>query len=288
MQFLQHKIDRFCARHPRFGIPNLMLVILMIYGVIFFLDAFSSNYLSSLLYFDMARILRGEFWRLFTFVLLPPGSRSIIFFAIMMVFYYFIGSTLERHWGTAKFNLFVLSGALLTLLAGILIGFSGGPMVLISLYYIFFSMFFSVALLYPDMTIYLMFILPVKAKWAAWLTAAVFLYEILMPFSQGVPFASLLPLFALLNYFILFSGDLSHYLRQSASLGAHKLRKRQKTVDFQSAQRHAREKKGYLHKCAVCGRTDSSNPELEFRYCSKCKGYYCYCADHINSHVHVE
>ena len=44
----------------------------------------------------------------------------------------------------------------------------------------------------------------------------------------------------------------------------------------------------YTHRCTVCGRTDVSNPELEFRYCSRCKGYYCYCQDHINNHVHIE
>ena len=46
--------------------------------------------------------------------------------------------------------------------------------------------------------------------------------------------------------------------------------------------------KPYRHKCTVCGRTDVTNPELEFRYCSKCKGYYCYCMDHINNHVHIQ
>ena len=44
----------------------------------------------------------------------------------------------------------------------------------------------------------------------------------------------------------------------------------------------------YRHKCTVCGRTDTDYPNLEFRYCSKCNGYYCYCMDHINNHVHIQ
>ena len=46
--------------------------------------------------------------------------------------------------------------------------------------------------------------------------------------------------------------------------------------------------KPYRHKCTVCGRTDADYPNLEFRYCSKCKGYYCYCIDHINNHAHIQ
>ena len=52
-------------------------------------------------------------------------------------------------------------------------------------------------------------------------------------------------------------------------------------------QKKAQETGGYLHKCAVCGITDQDNPNMEFRYCSKCDGYYCYCADHINNHIHI-
>ena len=44
--------------------------------------------------------------------------------------------------------------------------------------------------------------------------------------------------------------------------------------------------KGYHHKCAVCGRTDTDYPDLQFRYCSKCAGYHCFCSDHIFNHVH--
>ncbi|MBR4098714.1 MAG: hypothetical protein IKK44_01845, partial [Clostridium sp.] len=60
------------------------------------------------------------------------------------------------------------------------------------------------------------------------------------------------------------------------------------TINFKKAQREVQERKGYLHKCTVCGVTDADDPDMEFRYCSKCNGYYCYCMNHINDHVHVK
>ena len=64
--------------------------------------------------------------------------------------------------------------------------------------------------------------------------------------------------------------------------------KQPKVIPFQSGQKPQEPQQSYNHRCTVCGRTDVSNPELEFRYCSKCKGYYCYCQDHINNHVHIQ
>ena len=49
-----------------------------------------------------------------------------------------------------------------------------------------------------------------------------------------------------------------------------------------------KQRKGYLHKCSVCGVTDTDNPNMEFRYCSRCNGYYCYCEDHISNHSHIQ
>ena len=66
--------------------------------------------------------------------------------------------------------------------------------------------------------------------------------------------------------------------RRSTSRGA---------MNFKRAAEAKKQQTGYLHKCAVCGRTDTDYPNLEFRYCSKCVGNYCYCMDHINNHVHI-
>ena len=42
------------------------------------------------------------------------------------------------------------------------------------------------------------------------------------------------------------------------------------------------------HKCAICGRTEKDDPNLEFRFCSKCNGNYEYCQDHLFTHQHVK
>ena len=40
--------------------------------------------------------------------------------------------------------------------------------------------------------------------------------------------------------------------------------------------------------CTICGKTDTSHPDLEFRYCSRCQGYHCYCQEHISNHTHIQ
>ena len=49
-----------------------------------------------------------------------------------------------------------------------------------------------------------------------------------------------------------------------------------------------KKKNGAMHECAVCHRTELDDPELEFRYCSKCDGNYEYCQDHLFTHKHVK
>ena len=61
------------------------------------------------------------------------------------------------------------------------------------------------------------------------------------------------------------------------------------TIHFKSAVKQQKKKaqqQGYRHKCEVCGRTDADFPDLQFRYCSKCAGYHCFCEDHIFNHTH--
>jgi hypothetical protein len=91
---------------------------------------------------------------------------------------------------------------------------------------------------------------------------------------------------ALLNYFIFFWDDLMTVVRRTSQRAAY--RANPQTINFKKAQKQVQERRGYLHKCAVCGITDADDPDMEFRYCSKCNGYYCYCMKHINDHVHVE
>ena len=273
-------LDRFAYNHPRLGIPRLMLYIVVGNLLVFFFDLFSNGTFSAMLAFSRYAIFHGELWRLITFVFVPlySGMQSVLFFALSLYFYYFIGSVLEREWGSTKFTLFYAMGVLLNALVGFVVGGA-------SMHYVNLSLFFAFATLYPEMQFLVFFIIPVKVKWLAWLDAALFALDMVLMALGGDYLLMLLPVVAILNYFLFFYTPIMELLGRNRRRAQHQ--KSRAAVNFRAAQRKARETKGYLHKCAVCGRTDADNPGLEFRYCSKCEGYYCYCMDHINDHVHV-
>ena len=293
MKKLISAVDRFCYRHPRFGIPNLMLYIVVANAIIWVFSLMdTTGLLLQWLCFSPYHILRGQVWRLVSFALLPHTSGWLALIAFY--FYYFIGSTIERQWGSGKFTVYVIGGVILTVVYGFLLYFVLGAgredaerMLLsytigsgVSAYYIYLSMFFTFATLWPDLQVLLFFIIPIKMKWLALLSAALFLYDVFRIQPAAFKF---LPVVAVLNY-LLFCGDrLFDFLRPSRT------RQRKKTVDFQREvrrMRYAREHQPYTRRCEVCARTDVSDPELEFRYCSRCAGYHCFCIDHINNHRH--
>ena len=287
MKKLYDGVQRFCAAHPRFGIPNLMRVIVIgnvaVYVLMLLTQANDANALSFLT-FNLNALLHGEVWRLVTFVFVPAYS-SPFALLISLYFYYWIGSTLERQWGTAKFNLYYISGTLLTVLGVVLASLiTGNPyLTAAGTGYVNLSMFFAFAFLFPDTTVLLFFILPVKMKWLAYLDGALFAFDIIKAIGAHNWAGAVLPIVALLNFAVFIWPEV-HYLKERA-----KYQNSRKTVQFRQAQQQQAkqaQQQGYRHKCAVCGRTDTDYPDLQFRYCSKCVGYHCFCQDHIFNHVH--
>lgn len=280
MTWLENKIDRFCREHPNFGIPNLMLYIAIANAAIGLIDSFSMSgtTLSSLLFFSRFDILHGQIWRIFTFIFLPQ-SGNLFLLLISAYFYYWIGSMLEREWGTARFTLFYASGVLFNIIFGFVFGYA-------NMYYINLSMFFSFAFLFPDMQVLVMFILPVKMKWLAWLDGFLFAWDVTAALLAGNFLGALLPIVAILNFFIFFWGDITERIGYRKQRYQHQHSKQ--TVNFKKAVKTIYQEKGYIHKCAVCGKTDTEFPDMEFRYCSKCNGNYCYCSEHINDHEHIQ
>lgn len=274
MKFLSDKIDRFCYKHPRFGINNLMLILVVGNCIVYLMDLVSGSSLSPMLYFSRYYILHGQIWRIVTFLFVSDVGSNMLIFALSMYFYWFIGSNLEREWGAGKFTIYYGTGVLMAIIVGFITGHT-------STTYLDLSLFLAFATLYPNLRFLLMFIIPIKAKWLAWIDAALIgisLISALVRFQFGT---ALLIVVSLLNYLIFFWNDLMYYVRrQKRNTG-------RAAMNFQRAAQEKRDKKGYIHKCAVCGRTDTDYPNLEFRYCSKCVGYYCYCMDHINNHVHI-
>ena len=275
-------LDKFCARHPKFGIPNLMLYIAIGNIAIYLIDLFSLGGLPlvSMLSFNRYAIFHGQIWRLVSFVFISESGdlfmrgSGVFFVLISAYFYWWIGSLLEREWGTTKFTVFYLGGVVLNILYGLFTGYA-------SMAYVNLSMFFAFATLYPEMEILLFMILPVKVKWIGWIDAALFAWGVLSNLLIGNWIGALLPMVAVLNYFIFFWPDFRYLFAKT------KRRTSAQTINFKKAQKELRERRGYLHKCSVCGVTDQDDPNMEFRYCSKCSGYYCYCANHIHNHTHV-
>ena len=278
MKKLNKRIDMFCYKHPRFGVPNLMLYIVIISLAVWLLSIMDpSKTLMSFFVFSPERILKGEVWRLVSFIFVP---QSLSFWELLFFyFYYWIGNVLEKEWGTPRFNIFLISGVLLTAVYGFIIYFITKQSIAVTTYFIYLSMFFSFATLFPDVQVLFMFIIPIKVKWLAYLDAAFFLLSML---TQSFPF-NLLPLVAVLNYLVFFGDDLF------SSLRSNKARYNKTTVNFNREKQkieYEQKNASYTKKCAVCGRTDTDYPDLEFRYCSRCAGYHCFCQDHINNHIH--
>ena len=271
-------IDRFCARHPRFGISNLMLYIVIAQAAVYVLDLFMNGMLTAYwLPFHRELILHGQIWRLVSFVFIPSAT-SPFYLLMGCYFYYWIGQTLERTWGTAKFNLFYLCGVVLSVLMGMVVGYT-------EISYVNLSIFLIIATLYGDMQVLLFFVVPIKMKWMALIDVVLIVVDVLGYARAGLWIFALVPLASFVNYFI-FTWPFWSY-----KLGIVKRQADPKVIHFKKVQRQAVKQAsgqaGYRHKCAVCGITDADHPDMEFRYCSKCDGYFCYCMDHINSHVHM-
>lgn len=279
MRKLMRSVDRFCGRHPGFGVPNLMIIVVIGNVLVWLFSVMdTTGTLLGYLTFSPYHILEGQVWRLVTFVLIPEGS-SLISVALSLYFYYFIGSTLERQWGQAKFTLYYISGMLFTIVYSFVLYFVADINCSVTATYINLSMFFSFATLFPETRVLLFFIIPIKIKWLAYVDAAFFVIAVLL----GTFPTNLLPVVAVLNY-LLFCGDwLFDYVRPS------RVKQRRRTVNFKrevSRMNWERENQPYSRRCEVCGRTDTDYPNLEFRYCSRCAGFHCYCMDHINNHTH--
>lgn len=290
MRAMQQWLDRFCYKHPRLSIPGLMRYIIIGNVLVFLLDMFStggSALGTNLFSFSASAILHGQVWRIITFIFVPYTSRNLLLFILTLYFYYFIGTALEREWGSNKFTIFYFFGVILNILIGFVVGTA-------SMYYVNMSMFFAFATLYPDLQFLLFFIIPVKAKWLAWIDAAYFAIAVIQFLIAGHFLYALVPIVAVLNYLLFFASDIGSKVSYWKGRTKHKTTQNHyrqsyggpKVVNFHDAK--TKTKTDYLHKCAVCGKTDQTDPQMEFRYCSKCNGYYCYCADHINSHIHIQ
>ena len=281
MNKLYDRIDRFCARHPRWGIPNLMRYVVIGTAAMYILYLLTgqSPELYLLTSLSPYAVLRGQVWRLITFIFLPMTASPLLL-VLSLYFYYWMGSILENYWGTPKFTIYYLSGIVLSILGAFIAYFLGSFPVIAGLHYVNMAMFLAYAALAPDAVVLLFFFLPIKIKWLAWVDLAYFAYEVLSSVGYRDWGSALMPVVALLNFAVFFWPYFSKRARVQRSA-----RSRQATR-FRQTVKASQRPRGYTHKCCVCGKTDADYPNMAFRYCSRCAGYHCFCEEHIFNHVH--
>ncbi len=292
MKNLRRNFERFCFQNRSKGIPNLMLYVSLGSAIVYIMSMFDNSYtLYYALCFNRALILQGQVWRLFTFIF-TYNAGNILLTAITLLCYYSLGRAMENLWGTLRFNLFYFTGIILMDLFCMLFGGSA------DVYYLNLSLFLGYATLYPNARFLLLFIIPVKAWIFALVDLVLTVYDVCNLFAHGYGLYSLFPLVAIANYLLFFGKDVVNVIPLSWRVNARRLFKKKQgstpkktgTIPFAGSYEatKATVQQPYTHRCRICGRTDVSNPELEFRYCSRCSGYHCYCEDHISNHEHVE
>jgi hypothetical protein len=211
------------------------------------------------------RVMEGEVWRLATFVMMPPFG-NIICLLFGWYLFYLMGSALEGYWGAFRYNVYLLIGYVATVAVSFLV-----PDQPSSNAYLMGSVFLAFAFLNPDFELYVMFLFPVKIKWLALLTWIGYAWAVIF----GGWLGRLLVLASVCNFLLFFAGDIVQRIRSG-----------QRRMARQAAQFGVKPPPFY-HRCVVCGITDRTHPQMDFRYCSQCNGTHAYCQDHLRNHEHV-
>lgn len=268
----------------KYAISNITLYLIICYAFGYLIQMVNSDFINYMT-LEPVKIMHGQIWRLFTWLVIPPSGNNVVFVLIMLYFYYSIGRSLEAVWGTFRLNLYLISGMLFTIIGSFIlygiftaIGYTNplGFGIFFSTYYINMSLFLAYAATFPDMHVLFFFIIPIKVKYLG------IVYGILLVFEciQGGIITWIVIGSSLLNFLVFFLTS-----RNRMRISPKQMRSR---AGFNREMKKAETVKIAKHKCAVCGRTNDTNPELEFRFCSKCDGNYEYCQEHLFSHEHIK
>ena len=288
----------FERKFGKYAIKNLSLVLIICYAFGYLFEWIYPDFLHFLYLNPYKIIFRGQIWRLVTWLVVPPSGFDF-FTLLMLYFYYSIGTTLERTWGTYRYNVYIFSGAIFTILgAFLLLGYTmlfqtdvfttlGEDYFTIvsgmfSTYYVNMSIFLAFAATFPNMQVLLFFILPIKVKVLGIIYGAILIYQFIVGYGTN------LAVLNVANRFVIAASLMNFIVFFLTSRG--KIRMTPKQVKRRQEFRREVKKSVKItrHKCAICGRTEETNPELEFRFCSKCDGNYEYCQDHLFTHTHVK
>ncbi len=294
-------MSKFEKKFGKYAIRNISLYMIVCYVFGYIIELVKPEFLAMLTLDPYKIIMELQIWRLFTWVIIPPSALSF-WIVISLYFYWSIGSNLEHTWGTYKYNTYLFTGFLCTILGSFLyllvgtlqlypayaqVGASVTEVMKIvgyfasysfSTYYVNMSILLLFAFTFPDIQILLFFVIPIKVKWIGIAYAVVLGYSAVKSAIFGDYPTVIVIIMSLLNFLIFF---IRHKRRVKVTPKQIKRRVVYKTKTHM-ANRSSR------HKCAICGRTEADGEHLEFRYCSKCNGNYEYCQDHLFTHTHVQ
>ena len=257
-------LDRLEKRLGQWAVPHLMLLLIGGQVIAYIMTLQQPELAEKLSLVPMRVQQQGEVWRLFSFLFLPPATNLVLaFFFWYMLF--LMGQTLESVWGVFRFNLFLLIGWLATLAAAWIT-----PQLPAENRFLQLSIFLAFAYLYPNFQLMLFFLLPVRIYWLALLSWLGILATLVWG-DWPMRWAALA---SVANFLLFFGRDLIG----KAAWG-------RRWMTWQTKQ--YAEKGSPFHRCVVCGITDKTNPEMTFRYCSKCQGAQGYCEAHIRNHEHI-
>ena len=284
-------MSNFEKKFGKYAIKNISLMLIMCYAVGYLIQMVNPAFLLYLT-LNPYQILHGQIWRIFTWVIVPPDSSNWFFIFISLYFYYSIGTSLERTWGTYRYNVYLLSGMLFTVIGSFLLmgycwmfqdglisamgvkGYFAALSRYFSTYYVNMSIFRAFAATFPEVPVLLMFMFPIKVKVLGIIYGAI----LVMEFVQGHVYSRFAMAASLLNFLVFWLTS-----RNRVHMTPKQMRRRQ---EF---KRDVRRNTGITkHKCAICGRTEQDGDDLEFRFCSKCEGNYEYCQEHLYTHQHVK
>lgn len=288
-------MDKLERKLGRYAVPNLSRYFVGAIVLGYVLSMLSPGFTDWISY-DVSAILHGQIWRLFTWIFMP--TTSLDFFGLLFLLCVLMwGSSLESMLGTFRMNVFLWGGVILSDVGGILIyvitklTFGTGASIYLSTYYILMSMLLALAICMPEGEVRLYFVLPIKMKWMLVFELLYLAYIVFNTFKTMIAYAngtwlgwvlglvqSSQIILAVANMFLFFWASKTHISR--------KQKKRQR--EFRAQFSNPRPGSGISqHKCVICGRTELTNPELQFRYCSKCTGNKEYCQDHLFTHTHM-
>jgi len=263
---------RLEAKLGRYAVPNLTVILIAGQVLVYVLEQFANAEGRSIvdaIRLDMAKVLAGEVWRLVTFLFDPPLT-NILFAFFFWYLFYLMGTALEENWGAFRYNAFLAIGWLASIAFALVAALTVAPQGGASNGFLYGTVFLAFARLYPEFTLYLFFILPVKIKWLAWLQWGLYALTLLF----GSWFARAMVLASVLNFLIFFGREIWFDMKHA-----------DRRMRFQA--RTLRKSSRLVHSCRVCGLSSETSPRTQFRYCSQCGGDVCYCPEHLANHEHV-